>query len=160
MTTHEPGTVAMIGWNMTSGHERAILAGRWYTESGICVHPENVTDVRTLIVLDPEDIVTDAEGFDTTREDEIVKCLRRLADAETGKKGWTSWRGKVAERIAHQIEQQTRPPKPAEPMSVGSLVEDNNKDVWARHSSGEWVCLTVEKFVRSFASIDAVEVLR
>jgi len=66
-TGYAPGTVALIGWRMTNGRERAIFNGEsWMTESGIDVN--EVTDIRPLVVLDVD--------YRPETRDELLGLLR------------------------------------------------------------------------------------
>ena len=119
---YEPGTVAMI---RVKGDDREVIAFRdddstvagWSLgerrRSAVWVDREQVTDVRPLVVLDPEDARC------------VVTYLRLAAQYAMNKQAQDN-----AHRIADQIEQQTRPPKPAEPTGLGAVVEDARGDFW------------------------------
>lgn len=66
----------------------------------------------------------------------------------------------ILRNLADQIEAQTRPPKPDEPMGLGTVVEDAEGHRWVRLHSGDGVpwCGGLNKH-REYAAIDAVRVL-
>lgn len=108
MSIYEPGTVAEIGWPMTSGRgrERAMFDGDfWHTESGISALAERVTDVRPLVVLDLDDPAA------------RVKTLRIIANGMCG-----DYQRRALTDLADQIEAQTRPRIP-EPRGQWAVVE-------------------------------------
>jgi hypothetical protein len=84
----------------------ALHVGGWRSHT----HAD-VTDVRPLVVLDPDEIATPEENAGLPAGPEIAKCLRKLAEADAR----SSWRARVAVRIADQIEAQTQPPRIPEP---------------------------------------------
>lgn len=131
MSTHEPGTVAVAtvrgvpnvrvmrrkffrltndGWHMDWSH----TAVKGFT----CTNDEEVTDVRPLVVLDlaPGDLRC------------VVENLRARATYMDGI-GAPNTKALLC-NAADQIEQQTRPPKPAEPKGLGAVVEDARGDFW------------------------------
>ena len=86
------------------------------------------TDVRPLVVLDLSD-----PAF-------VVAALKSAADGgEVAAHGYQPWPGRGALRdLAYRIEEQTRPPKPAEPTGLGAVVE--RKGVrFVRNPDGVWV---------------------
>lgn len=124
MSTYEPGTVAMlkdrggseeIGFCIKAGRVGGDIDGQahWRIASGEAW--SSVTDVRPLVVLDFDA----AELSPTVAVREIREVLARDS------LGWP--------KIADQIEQQTRPPKPPEPTGLGAVVEDAEGVRWVRH---------------------------
>ena len=129
MSEYEPGTVAEIGWRMTSGKERALrIPYGWQTESGVLV--AEPTDIRPLVVLDLDTITTPEENCGIPASTEVVKCLNRAGESAGG------WRGTVAMRIADQIEAQVKPPRIPEPGLWGVVREGVDGDTYVRESFG------------------------
>jgi hypothetical protein len=117
MSTYEPGTVAEIGWPMTSGRERALFDGDfWQTESGIRVDAQHTTDVRPLIVLDFADAPWGMGGSYPT-------WLRRSASHDAAAQASGNYRPEFLRWLADQIEAQTRPPRIPEPRGQWAVVE-------------------------------------
>jgi len=111
-------------------------------------HP--VTDVRPLVVLDPED------------RDQMVTLHETLS----GTKGvtWHGWPEILRDVLRRYAEAQTKPPKPPEPRGLGAVVEDAEGQVWVRFKTAEirpwrrnWPGYS--SFGAFFRDIDAVKVL-
>ena len=119
----------------------------------------SVTEARPLVVIDPVSIT----GPDETGEDgdplvEIASCLRRLAEGDA----WEgSYRRRVAERLA-EVFDPSPPPKPAEPLGLGAVVESAEGLRWTRAGSsaiyGNWLG-TGSKTCVHYAAVPAVRVL-
>lgn len=86
---------------------------RWQT-TGFTTHNDaDVTDVRPLVVLDLAE-----QPFPASGVDKFIENLRS---------------GSIArEWVADQIEAQTKPPKPTEPLGLGAVVEDAEGRRWVR----------------------------
>ena len=115
---YESGTVAVATVRGLNGVRVFRCFGGWTSEdstpNGFDFHAdEYVTDVRPLVVLDPE-----GEGFHVA---EMAADLRKRGQA---------W-------LADQIEAQTKPPKPAEPTGLGAVVEDASGKRFVRYD-GDW----------------------
>lgn len=123
MSTYEPGTVAVATVRGVPNVRVIRRATGW--ASGVEIdgtrvfHPDRipaVTDVRPLVVLDLGDLA----GIRATLQDAASLMVRGGIN-----------RRRLAELI-DQIEQQTRPPKPAEPTGLGAVVEDAEGQKWLR----------------------------
>lgn len=128
MSEYKPGTVAEITWQARDGQrtQRAIRGeGGWSLgDMHSWVGDSFVTDVRPLVVLDPDECadpsilaIACAAGAEALRQ---TNPGRKLLDAEA-----LAW-------LADQIEQQTKPAKPAEPTGLGAVVEDSRGELWVR----------------------------
>lgn len=134
---YEPGRVAVI--DTISDHDlRAVRRGGvWiYLDSEGYAIDANVTNVRPLVVLDLGALNPVLSGSEAANY--AIRTLRGS--------GWIS-----DSRLADQIEQQTRPPEPAQPTGLGAVVEaDFETDAgrgygpatWSLAGDGSWVCLT------------------
>ncbi len=155
MTGYEPGTVAVATVRGVKDvrvmrRDRGDELGDWASRAAVAAwlaHDDcDVTDVRPLVVLDNE--------FDRT----LVKHLR-TAFAQNPALTTLDW-------LAHQIESQTRPPKPPEPTGLGAVVNDTQGDRWVRcRRAGHEGLMRVEWENErtcghtTWDAIDAVEVL-
>lgn len=161
MSAYEPGTVAVAtvrgvpNVRVMAGYGTAEPRLRWVTTDERLVDSENegwwfayqVTDVRPLVVLDPE-------GIDTAPQDTIPYLIRALRASDSDGYGPTlRW-------LADQIEAQTRPPKPPEPTGLGAVVEDIEGERWVRLDSDmyPWFARGSRDF-SAWEHIDAVRVL-
>ena len=111
MTDHKPGTVATI--TVDGDVHRALFDGRyWRFVGGGAAWGSAVTDVRPLVVLDPE------EG--------VVKDLRSAAYCAKN-------HGRMGRlmRLADQIEAQIKPKTP-EPKGLGAVVGGREGNRWVR----------------------------
>lgn len=124
MTDYKPGTVAEIGWDMTSGRERAIFDGdRWGTESGCTVHRDSVTDVRPLVVLDPDD------------RESVAALLQAYGDQYTA---WTpDLDGSNVDRLQDALRSLTKPPRIPEPKGWGAVVRTDYPNPGSRWVKGD-----------------------
>ncbi len=152
MSGYEPGTVAVATVRGVKDvrvmrRDRGDELGDWASRAAVAAwlaHDDcDVTDVRPLVVLDNE--------FDRT----LVKHLR-TAFAQNPALTTLDW-------LAHQIESQTRPPKPPEPTGLGAVVKDREGHVWVRihESYGDllWRMEVPNTCAEPYDRIDAVEVL-
>jgi len=124
MSPYEPGTVAVATVRGVEG-VRIFLADprsadEWTSAGlvdGTLWHKDkDVTDVRPLVVLDPDDVA--ADGFSTVAS--LVTNLRRPPSGAN-----FSW-------LADQIEAQTKPPRIPEP-GLWGVVEATFRDGRSRH---------------------------
>lgn len=114
--TYEPGTVAVATVRGVSGVRVVRGDGHWAvaadTDDYIMDYRGLVTDVRPLVVLDPED-----------REQVERFCV--ALDRHSGfENRWHEVRSALIEL--------TRPPKPPEPTGLGAVVEDAEGVRWVR----------------------------
>jgi len=159
--TWAPGTVAVATvWGVPNVRVIAYHDdfGDWHWFSSIRAgagrfhEPDQVTDVRPLVVLDPEKFSGHLSDSYEDGVETAIQCLR-----ETG--------SRVAGLLADQIEAQTKPPKPEEPLGLGAVVEDAEGQVWVRFKTAEirpWRRNWPGDDVWSsefFSDIDAVRVL-
>ena len=149
MTAYEPGTVAVATVRGVPnvrifGYHEGGGVFRW--DSGeriadsIVHHDRHVTDVRPLVVLDPE-----GEGFHVA---EMAADLRK--------------RGHVW--LADQIEAQTKPPKPAEPGKYGAVIAGDGRE-WIRYTDREisgrdWIRVSHPDEAAAYAKWSDLDVLR
>ena len=121
MSEYKPGTVAVATVRGVPNVRIVRGDGHWAIAANtddfiMDRHSDGlVADVRPLVVLDLDE-------FDRA---EAAECVRghRADDC------------RVVERIADQIEAQTRPPKPPEPQGLGAVVEDAEGERWVRLDS-------------------------
>ena len=153
MSEYEPGTVATATVRGVPNVRIVRGDGHWAVaanidDSFIDRHSAGlVTDVRPLVVLDPEDI-------DTTPQETIPYLIRALRASDSD--GY----GPTLRMLADQIEAQTRPPKPEEPTGLGAVVEDTEGERWVRLDSDmyPWFAQGSRDF-SAWEHIDAVRVL-
>ena len=129
MSTYEPGTVAVATVRDVKG-VRIFLADprsadEWTSAGlvdGTLWHKDkDVTDVRPLVVLDPDDVA--ADGFSTVAS--LVTNLRRPPSGAN-----FSW-------LADQIEAQTKPPRIPEP-GLWGVVSDSSGNFWVCNEPGRF----------------------
>lgn len=123
MSTYEPGTVAVATVRgVPNVRIFRYSEASWVSSEPVMHtrvhHVEHVTDVRPLVVLDFDA----AELSPTVAVREIREVLARDS------LGWP--------KIADQIEQQTRPPKPAEPGKYGAVIAGDGRE-WFRYTTSE-----------------------
>jgi hypothetical protein len=126
MSAYEPGQVAEVSWNNASTYrkmhgesdiksERAIFTadGKWSLVGGWnnCIDPEDVTDIRPLVVLD----------LDAGEVAGLMGVLSWSAD------GMVQVHPALCRKVADQIEQQTKPPRIPEP-GLWGVVEAGVKE--------------------------------
>jgi len=138
MSTYPVGAIAVIRDNSTSdcSEWRAVKQDKGWLglDEGMgWVEDYCVTDVRPLVVLDLEDY----------SGERAVNYLRNLAQESRDVMGNApSPRGKLALRIADQIEAQTKPPRIPEPGLWGvveACVPGIPTSHWVHHEEGRWV---------------------
>lgn len=160
MTTYKPGTVARFVGDHFDGivfRFRDLSTGleEWQSATEGCAYP-TPDQLRPLVVLD------------LPHPDLAAKVMRQVAGFIREHHGCAVEDSTYADMIADQIEQQTRPPKPAEPTGLGAVVEDSHGKRWTRYDcQGDpqpWWCdgagpdIPVERRF-SYDDIDAVRVL-
>lgn len=154
MSTYEPGTVAVATVRGVPNVRVIRRATGWAHDyvKRLGFTPDDelgrVTDIRPLVVLDLADNPIGGHEYART---ELLRSLR----AEQTLTG--SW-------LADQIEQQTRPPKPAEPTGLGAVVEDARGDFWVytglrNAKDGETRLWFHGSLPADYADINAVKVL-
>lgn len=87
-----------------------------------------VTDVRPLVVLDPDQCPYGLTG--------TFWWLRRLADEDAARAGSETPRLSVLRWVVGQIEAQISPPKPAEPGKYGVVLAGDGRE-WLRYTDRE-----------------------
>ena len=145
MSEYAPGTVAVA---TVRGVENVRVMWDGVDWVGAKVHHsyehgmEDVTDVRPLVVLDPED---DAD-------------VKRLCEAYRSVD-----HGVGTMPMQKALRALVRPPKPAEPTAIGSRVEEANGIRYTRfsdseaHNDGDWI--NEDGVVVQWSAINAVRVL-
>lgn len=149
MNDYKPGTFAVAtvrGVPNTRIIRTDTNAFRWASGQTIDTmrahQSSDVTDVRPLIVLDLPD------------PQRLLTGLRNIA-------GITPVDGGFLQPIIDQIEAQTRPPKPAEPTELGSVVVDADGRKWVRANVGSEPWFSYNCFDwRAWHCIDVAEVVR
>lgn len=151
MSTYEPGTVAVATVRGVPNVRVIRRATGW--ASGVEIdgtrvfHPDGfaaVTDIRPLVVLDPED------------HKQVAQLLNRLQDMS-----YSAHACGAFSCLAEALRSLTRPPKPAEPKGLGAVVEDAKGGRWTNTGQdmpNRWACATDFEW-GDYADIDAVKVL-
>lgn len=157
MTEYEPETVAVAtvrgvpNVRVMRVHHPDLSLGVWVSAPAIHgihrFHPDKyVTNIRPLIVLDPE-----VCGGGPYFLGNIITELRGAASV-------------ARHKLADMIEQQTKPPKPAEPTGLGAVVEDAEGRKWVRDVNDRWWCAyrepnTTRRHFGDWSDVPAVRVL-
>lgn len=143
MTDYKPGTVALADVNSVDDVRvlRVERIGRndfaWATPTGYIASDREVRNVRPLVVLD----------LSVTRgSDPVAALISDLRDCN-----WAV--------LADQIEDQTKPPKPAEPERHGAVVEDRNGHYWTLIAPESGVWMNFGNGSRLWDGIDVARVL-
>jgi len=105
-----------------------------------------VTDVRPLVVLDPED------------RDQMVALHETLSGAVG--LTWHGWPELLRAVLTRYAEAQTKPPKPPEPRGRFAVVRDQNDSLWVRLNQTHWYSEVSPNNNQTYGEIDAVEVVR
>jgi len=123
MSDYEPGRLYTAKWDGEPvtllrsgiyGYPWIVVNGADILGIGSSIIGDVITDVRgPLIVLDPPRAFRD-EPFTGNLRDVLTRC------------GY-AW-------LVRQVDEQTRPPKPTEPMGLGAVVKDRHDRLWVRTS--------------------------
>lgn len=119
MSTYEPGTVAVATVRGVPNVRVIRRATGWAKIDGTRVFHDRiaaVTDVRPLVVLDPEDT------------EQVQRLVRAFWDAQRVDDG----DGSDSAYMAEALRSLNHPPKPAEPKGLGAVVEDAKGARWLR----------------------------
>lgn len=159
MSEYQPGTVAVATVRGVPGvRVMYVGAGMWRSVDSLA-RGDQITDVRPLVVLDLDEVFRDP--LETPKPLRLATFLREI----------TSWTGRRQaggdahlERLADQIEAQTKPPKIPEPIALGAVVEDAQGQRWVRASTFTTVrhwrgCDDSTQGRERWENIDAVRVL-
>jgi len=98
-------------------------------------------------------VTLDLDEIDKSTE-QILRHLRMSRCSESG-----GYPCAAVERIATQIEAQTKPPKPAEPTGLGAVVEASDGQTWVRRHPGGYAWVNGYQRWAKYADINAVRVL-
>lgn len=154
MSTYELGTVAVATVRGVPNVRVIRRATGWASAVEIdgrrMFHPDRiaaVTDIRPLVVLDPEDT------------ERVQRLVRAFWDAQRVDDG----DGSDLAYMAEALRSLNHPPKPAEPKGLGAVVEDASGEKWIRCTARLDYAWQIAGAVGSpwvrYAAIDAVRVL-
>jgi len=122
----------------------------------------SIEGAHPLVVLDPELIRPERRG----NLESLASWLRIAGDkADAHDTSCTGFNrpvghGDILRRIADQIEAQTKPPKPEEPLGQYAVVRDRNDSLWVRLNQTHWYSEASPNNNQTYGEIDAVEVVR
>ncbi len=162
MSGYEPGAVAVATVRGVKDvrvmRGAGIFQNHWYSNTPVTgsltsFSDAEVTDVRPLVVLDPDN-----------REDAV--SLARVLDAEFARRGWANDgtpAPDVIDAVHAALRTAARPPEPPEPTGLGAVVKDRSGDRWVWLSAGQpgpfWWRVGTPSKQAFWREIDAIEVL-
>ena len=136
--SEQPYKVALIRISSDRAPEIAISADghRWYTAgprlgSQYGWYADHIEIIRPLVVLDLSDEPVEGDVPGRNEPQLLISMLR-----ETAENFFTPDAAELARKVADQIEQQTRPQKPAEPGRYGVVVAGDGRE-WFRWTTSE-----------------------
>ena len=129
----KPGDVAMVNGSVSVRADHV-----WHTSTGV-LSDHNVTHVRPLVVIDPEDR-------------EQINHMQKVWDV------WGLPKDLLIDSLQAAFRALAAPPKPDEPQGKYAEVENSEGMTYYRSPSGEWHRAT-DDFVRPWSHVGAVRIL-
>ena len=146
MSTYEPGSVAVATVRGVPNVRVMCIDDEnfpWIVDTGHRQKSHDVTDIRPLVVLDL-DPALDHMGGGMSDLPEVLKDMRHGG-------------GIFADRIANQIEAQTKPPRIPEPGWGGiveaSVREHDMRPLWTPNDQGFWACKDPDEYARNWGEL-------